>query len=652
MGFDDLKLRTKVLIPLTGMAIVFGGVIAAGTVKLNDLTHRYSQITSVADPAMLLTARATRTANTAVREAYGLLSYDPSGDWSKQVTADFQGAKARADKQWDEAIALNPATADNYHAFKDRFDAIYEAAKAPVAIGASIPALNTGSKLKPAELDQMATAMKQLEAIDKDVTALMKDVQDYNEPIEARNVQEVQALKRDAAGTIAMMIGLGLIAILGGLGLSIWMATAKVASPLVRLGDRMKSLANGDLRVMVEGQDRADEVGAMAKAVQVFKDNALKAQAMEADAERMRSAAETDRLAAERERAARAAELARVVETLAGGLGALSDGVLNQRLDQAFDGEYEQLRRDYNGAVAKLEAAMSSVVTAVAAITSGTSEITQAADDLSRRTEQQAASLEETAAALDEITATVKKTAEGAQHARAVVNKAKDDAQASGEIVEGAVRAMSAIERSSSQITQIIGVIDEIAFQTNLLALNAGVEAARAGEAGRGFAVVAQEVRALAQRSADAAKEIKGLISTSAKEVGNGVELVGEAGKALQRITEQVAEINAIVEEITHSTQEQATGLAQVNIAVNQMDQMTQQNAAMVEESTAASHSLAQEAQNLDGLTRAFQVGGAPSRTAAPRRQANPVHAAQSRVASFAKSNLAVAAKPDAWEEF
>ena len=655
MNFDDLKLRTKVLIPLIGMAVVFAGVIAVGTVRLNDLTRQYGQITSEVDPSLLRIARAARLLGEVNRDTYALLSYDPHGEHAAETVAAYVSAKTQGDAAFDQAASLNPSHAEQYRGFKARFDTIYEESKAPKAIGDVIPALNVGSKLKPAELDQMATAFKELEAMDKDVTTLGADIQTFNNAFEADNAKTVQALKQQAAGTVWMMIGLGLISILGGLGIAAWVSGAKVAAPLVRLGERMKRLAQGDLAVEIEGQARADEVGAMAKAVQVFKDNALKTQAMEAEAKALRDAAEAQRLAAERERAARAAELARVVEALAGGLGTLADGVLTHRLNQAFDGEYEQLRQDYNAAMAKVETALSAVVASAQGINSGAGEISQAADDLSRRTEQQAASLEETAAALDEITATVKKTAENAQHARDVVSKAKGDAAASGEIVEGAVKAMSAIERSSSSISQIIGVIDEIAFQTNLLALNAGVEAARAGDAGRGFAVVAQEVRALAQRSAEAAKEIKGLISTSAREVGNGVELVGEAGKALQRIADQVAEINSIVEDITHSTQEQATGLAQVNTAVNQMDQMTQQNAAMVEQSTAASHSLAQEAVTLNGLTRGFQVSGgapraAPARAAVASKGARPAPAPRARAVAGGRSNLAVA--EDAWEEF
>jgi methyl-accepting chemotaxis protein len=243
-------------------------------------------------------------------------------------------------------------------------------------------------------------------------------------------------------------------------------------------------------------------------------------------------------------------------------------------------------------------------------VRSGAGEITQAADDLSRRTEHQAASLEETAAALDQVTATISKTAESANGARDTAATAKADAEHSGEVVRETVAAMSGIETSSKQIGNIIGVIDEIAFQTNLLALNAGVEAARAGDAGRGFAVVATEVRSLAQRSADAAKEIKQLISTSGQQVETGVRLVGETGRALTRIAEHVAQLNGLVSDIAAAAREQAVGLAEVNTAVNQMDQVTQQNAAMVEQTTAASHGLEKEARELVQLVGQFALGG------------------------------------------
>ncbi len=302
-------------------------------------------------------------------------------------------------------------------------------------------------------------------------------------------------------------------------------------------------------------------------------------------------------------------ERAIVADSIGVSLAKLATKDLTFRMSADIPDVYRQLQTDFNAAIGQLETAMQSVIGTTNAIHAGTQEISTAADDLSRRTEQQAASLEETAAALEQITATVKKSAEGAAHARRLVAAADDDAKKSSAVVNQTVEAMDAIAKSARQINQIIGVIDEIAFQTNLLALNAGVEAARAGDAGRGFAVVASEVRALAQRSAEAAKEIKGLISTSTTEVERGVTLVAETGKSIERMMVQVTDINTIVTEIASGAHEQATGLAEVNTAINQMDQVTQKNAAMVEQSTAASLALTHETEQLLGLIGQFQVG-------------------------------------------
>ncbi|NNM56458.1 PAS domain-containing methyl-accepting chemotaxis protein [Acidocella sp.] len=321
----------------------------------------------------------------------------------------------------------------------------------------------------------------------------------------------------------------------------------------------------------------------------------------------------------------------------------LAEGDLEARITENLMPSLDKLRIDFNAAAETLQSALQKVSGAAFTIQSATGEISTSAQDLSRRTEQQAASLEETAAALDQITATVQKTASGALHARKVVATASGDAEKSGDIVRHAVAAMDGIEKSSQEIGQIIGVIDEIAFQTNLLALNAGVEAARAGDAGRGFAVVASEVRALAQRSADAAKEIKRLITTSGRQVADGVNLVGDAGNALERIARQVSEINTVVAEIAASAQEQAAGLSQVNAAINQMDQMTQQNAAMVEETTAVSETLAHEGHDLARLISRFKVGRAApvAAPAAPPPRKSVARPAQSKTPVSSARRLA-----------
>lgn len=311
------------------------------------------------------------------------------------------------------------------------------------------------------------------------------------------------------------------------------------------------------------------------------------------------------------------------ITTLGNNLRSLADGDLTLNITTPFVLSMEKLRNDFNEVVARLRETMQTVAVNASGIASGSSEIKSAADQLSQRTEQQAASLEETAAALEQITTTVSDSARRADEAGKLVSRTKENAELSGEIVHKAISAMDSISRSSGEITNIIGVIDDIAFQTNLLALNAGVEAARAGEAGKGFAVVAQEVRELAQRSASAAKEIKNLITTSGQQVSSGVDLVGQTGTALKQIVEQVNEIDTNVQAIVEGAKEQASGLVEINTAINLMDQATQKNAAMVEETTAASHGLAREAEGLRQILTHFNFGSSGQSSAA---NTNPVH--------------------------
>jgi methyl-accepting chemotaxis protein len=422
-----------------------------------------------------------------------------------------------------------------------------------------------------------------------------------------------------------------------------------------RIAGATERLSRGDNDVDVEALERKDELGAIVKSLAVFRENQLHLEQMRAEQEEQRAAAE----AARRENAAlaeaSAEEQGRVVNSLATGLERLAMGDLTVRLKESFPGGYEKLRNDFNDAADKLEVALAAIANSTYAIRSGGGEIASATDDLSRRTEQQAATLEQTAAALDEITVTVQRSSQGATQSREAVASAKAEAERSGDVVSRAVSSMTEIERSAREISQIIGVVDEIAFQTNLLALNAGVEAARAGDAGKGFAVVASEVRALAQRSAESAKQIKSLISTSTSQVAEGVSLVGETGEALHRIISHVDEISKLVGEIAQSAKEEATGIAEVNTAVNQMDQVTQQNAAMVEETTAASRMLAGQTEELFGLVQRFQVNGSAHQAERPvAREAAPAVAPRASGGSGGsfrtQGNAAVA--EDNWTEF
>ncbi|PCG14908.1 methyl-accepting chemotaxis protein [Sphingomonas adhaesiva] len=411
-----------------------------------------------------------------------------------------------------------------------------------------------------------------------------------------------------AAGTIGSSAALTIAAMAFLATLVIAFGSKKlICDPYVGTVVRMEGLAAGDLSTPIDFTDFTDCVGRMTKAMDVFRRNA----------EAVNAAAEAQKV---------------VVGALGNGLGRVAENDLTYRIETTFPADYEKLRADYNRAMDAVSRAMSAVAEASHGINGGAADIRQASDDLSQRTEQQAASLEETAAAMDEITTTVRETAAGAQRANAVVGEARGEAEQSGTIVQRAMDAMGGIERASSEISEIISVIDGIAFQTNLLALNAGVEAARAGDAGKGFAVVASEVRALAQRSADAAKDVKTKIMASSEQVQSGVQLVSETGRALQRIIGRIGEISELVGTITASADQQATGLQQVNTAVSEMDGVTQQNAAMVEEATAAARSLAEEADRLVAEVGKFRVAGQTGHTAGAA-PASPVHALQARAA-------------------
>ncbi|ANF54879.1 chemotaxis protein [Brevundimonas naejangsanensis] len=484
-------------------------------------------------------------------------------------------------------------------AFEKSAAEIMALARDPAADGAAQSQAAAGARLT--DIRQAVSAIQTREAAQAQARA------------EAKSAAFVQAYVSFAIG--------GVLALAIAVAAALWLIGA-LSRPVEAMTRAMGRLAGGDLNVAIPAMGRRDEIGRMADAVLTFKQNAEEKARLEAEAEAARLIAEAEQQAQAARDAEAARQQAQVVQGVARGLERLSGGQLAFRLNDPFAPEYEGLRTDFNAAMDRLQGVMRVIVERAAAIGASAREISHASDDLSRRTEQQAASLEETAAALEQITATVARSAEGAIEAGGVVRGARSEAVEGQAVVGRAIAAMSAIQQSSNQIGAIIGVIDEIAFQTNLLALNAGVEAARAGDAGRGFAVVASEVRALAQRSASAAKEIKTLISESGRQVGAGVALVGDTGQALERIAGQIERLTTIAEEIAASSQEQSSGLQQVNIAVTQMDQVTQQNAAMVEQSTAASHALASDAVELDRMMGQFALDDARDLDARGRMEA------------------------------
>ncbi len=404
------------------------------------------------------------------------------------------------------------------------------------------------------------------------------------------------------------------------------MCRRKIIAPLVDLVAVIKRMSGGDLQVAVPSTERKDELGQLAGATLTFRD-----QLHEADRSK---AAQTDL----------------IVSSVGQGLARLAQGDLVSRIEDDLTGPFARLKSDFNSAIDSLRETMLAVSGASSDINRGATEIRQSSDDLSQRTEQQAANIEETAAAMNQLTSSVAETATGAGEANSLVAQVRDQAEHGGDVVRRAVEAMAGIERSSDEISEIISVIDGIAFQTNLLALNAGVEAARAGDAGKGFAVVASEVRALAQRSADAAKDVKVRILASRDQVGSGVSLVNETGEALGAIIGQINEINARVSSIAAAATRQSSGIQQINSAVRDMDSMTQQNAAMVEESNAAARNLSTGANDLVEKVSRFRTGnGGQGRAPAPVYRSAP---ARSAPAPRVSGNNALAAQDEDWQEF
>ncbi|ENN89010.1 Methyl-accepting chemotaxis sensory transducer [Rhizobium freirei PRF 81] len=380
-----------------------------------------------------------------------------------------------------------------------------------------------------------------------------------------------------------------------------------ITKPLADVHAALKAVADEDMKIVIPHTEMRNEIGMMAKATQALQEK-VRERHMLAE----RQAAQELEISSEREQNLRqqqdeAREQTRVVSVIGKALEDLARGDLMVRCGD-LGASYAGLRNNFNEALSHLEAAMGRVNAKGNDIGLSKEEIRRASNELSQRTERQAASLEETSAALDELTVAVRQTAEGADEASKRVHAVSTEASRSDAVVAQAIEAMSGIEKSSAEIGKIIGVIDEIAFQTNLLALNAGVEAARAGESGKGFAVVAQEVRELAQRSAAAAKEIKDQIARSSGQVDQGVRLVGEAGEALKRISDQIKAANEIVSKIAHSASEQDTTLRSISSSMNQLDAATQQNAAMAEETTASAETLAADTEDLLALIRGFRV--------------------------------------------
>jgi len=621
MVFKDISISKKIglVVVVMGLSsLIIAGISGSGLYGLQKAMTSVGAEEEVAREAMDLRVDII---------AISRMTYQLAADPAK--AKDF---RAETDKRSSEMLARLPkieSTADTTEkqqlaTIRTALDSYFTAIRAMV---------DTADKNATDAAAITASLKKALDA-QKVVTDTVKVYSTYSG--KALAAARADALSSSSTAMMVAALSAAAFIVLGGV-ISTMVARRGIVGPIRALTQAMSRLAQGEMDAISVDTARKDEIGEMAGAVEVFRNNALamrdlKAQEAvlhERSSDLQSSISEVVAAAVAGNFSSRinkdyqnndlnrfaqgvnelVASVDNAITEMRRVIASLADCDLTQSMNGQFQGAFAELQANVNQTMVQLRATMNNIHGSASTINNNSAELSSAANDLSKRTEQQAAALEETAAALDEITATVRAASARATEARDMVHETKQSAAKSGQIVRSAVTAMSRIEDSSTKISQIIGVIDEIAFQTNLLALNAGVEAARAGEAGRGFAVVAQEVRELAQRSANAAKEIKTLISASASEVEGGVSLVRSTGDALLEIEGLVNRVNEHVESIATAAREQATALAEINSSVNHMDQMTQQNAAMVEETTAASENLAEESRQLESVLQAFKLG-------------------------------------------
>jgi methyl-accepting chemotaxis protein len=599
---DNLKISVKILSVVGLLSAVTALVVILGAFSLHSVDQTYTQLAAKEEPAVIALARGARSINIVGYAAYRAIAYPGASPEATAAAKSVDTNSNNAVNLLTEAKGYDP---DNAAFFDDLL------AKVKGISACTAPAVALGLK------DQSDDATKAMAKCDVLIGAFTSAASNFaNGQLEKAKAATVAA-SASAMATIITTSAISIIGLAICAALGMWIALSKITKPLVRLGDNMKVLAEGDLTTEITGQERGDEVGVMAKAVQVFKDNALalktaeeKSAAQQRAAEEQRRVADEERRRNEQARAEAAEQVARVVASLGAGLERMAQGDLSYRLNDQFAAEYIKIRDHFNGAIGQLQQTISAIVSSTREVTNASAEISTSTTDLSQRTEEQAASLQQTSASMEQIAATVKKNAENAQHASQSASSTREVADRGGQVVAQAVEAMARIEDSSRKIADIIGVIDEIARQTNLLALNAAVEAARAGEAGRGFAVVASEVRSLAQRSSQAAKDIKDLITNSSSQVKDGVDLVNKAGAALTEIVTSIKSVAEIVAEIAAASAEQATGLEQVNKALTQMDEVTQQNSALVEENAATAKTLENQAVAMTEQVAVFRLDG------------------------------------------
>ncbi|TGE86575.1 methyl-accepting chemotaxis protein [Rhizobium sp. SEMIA 4032] len=590
---QHISIKAKIVLLVVPICAV--GLAGLGFVSLKFRSASQSYVSFIAEDgaAAIHIARANQHFTAVSYNAYQILSYDTKDPSIKKFALSYENNKAKLLSELRLVKRLAPDHVRSIDGF----------------IGAANDILQlTNQAVQSALKGDSVAATASLRKADVLIANQILAVRDWSDKFTQSVDNQSSELAADADTTSKyslVVIGLAFAALLFA---SLIVSSRFITKPIVRLRDSMFALAQGEMSTEVPGADRRDELGNMARAVAVFKANAVERERLEQEGELTRRSVEQERRAQEERNVANSRATDFAVKTLGTALRRLAEGDLLHRVETPFREDLDALRFDYNSSAEKLLTALLCVNENAGRIELNSGEITSAALDLSTRTERQAAFLEETASAVAQVTVTIKDSAVRASDAKGRVAQARAVAEASGDVVRNAVEAMRKIETSSREITNIIAVIDEIAFQTNLLALNAGVEASRAGDAGRGFAVVAQEVRELAQRSATAAKEIKELISSSAQQVEKGVGLVHATGTTLNQIIAEVAEIDSDIASIAAAAQEQSSSLLNINDSVASIDREVQKNASMAEETAAAGTQLGLEVKSLCSLLTQFRI--------------------------------------------
>ncbi|AMN39613.1 methyl-accepting chemotaxis protein [Rhodoplanes sp. Z2-YC6860] len=651
MKFSNVKTLYKILLCFAVLTVFIAGATWFATGKMRLIDDTYTVLLERESIAMKEGVRVQSSLQNFARLVWRLVS-ETEPKALKENDDEVARNRVRMAEFAQNIAKLSPSNGPLFAEILRGYEKVYQedylAIKAAKAAGKNDEALRLVRDLSSKNAALRTQAAAATDALEKYVMKASADATEQTNSTIATTVTVI-------SGALAAAIALAFL-----------IAQFTIVKPLRALTGAMHELANGKFEVVLPGLGQKDEVGEIAGAVEGFKVKAAEKAQLEADETLRRQKAEaeaeaeaqakiaTDRAKAAEEQARKAEEQAQAFNALADGLTRLAKGDLSFQLNRGFTDEYKQIRDDFNGAIAQLKETIGAISASTSEVASAASEIATATTDLSQRTEEQAASLEETSASMEQISATVKKNAENAQHANQSASATREVANRGGEVVSHAITAMSRIDESSKQISDIISVIDEIARQTNLLALNAAVEAARAGDAGRGFAVVAAEVRTLAQRSSQAAKDIKDLITTSNSQVKDGVDLVNRAGQSLKEIVDSIESVANVVSDIANASSEQAGGIDQVNKALSQMDQVTQQNSALVEQNAATAKNLQQQSAAMSQSVGMFKLhgGSEPTPVVKPAGTAKLNGSGRGGPARRMQAGLATAFKAQEFEEF